>query len=414
MTGLAMPKGISPWGLLRKAGFALWLLAILIVVAPNQLAQAQTYTVLHSFGSGTDGATPLGGLAIYNETDCCLGTTAEGGEYGYGTVFKVRYYDGAWTYTLVHSFTGADGAYPQDSPIDSYGTTPNGTDGIGGTLYGVDTLNNSIITDYSFCGLPDCSSLGENAFASPTIYGTAKGSLLYGTMNAGGSDDAGVLYYIDLSSGEETVVYNFGASNGSQPLYSRLTESPVTLNSPIFYGTASYGGSYPATGGVVFQLDVSTGAVTILHTFLGTPPDGATPRYGVVADTSGNIYGTTSAGGTYGHGTIFKISASGEESILYSFSGGSDGADPYGNLALDNADDLYGTTTDGGSAGYGTLFELSASGTFSVLHTFCSSSSCSDGANPMGASLESGSAVYGTTQNGGDYGMGVAYQFALP
>jgi uncharacterized repeat protein (TIGR03803 family) len=162
--------------------------------------------------------------------------------------------------------------------------------------------------------------------------------------------------------------------------------------------------------GTVYQISPSD-VVTTLHQFVGPASggkgaDGAYPYYGsLVLDPAGNLYGTTYQGGTYGYGTIFRIAPSGTETILYSFTGGKDGANPYGGLLI-HGDALYGTAFAGGS-GDGTLFKLSASG-FTVLHTFTGS----DGASPWSPPIvDSEGNLYGTTSAGGlDYG--VVYEFS--
>jgi len=115
----------------------------------------------------------------------------------------------------------------------------------------------------------------------------------------------------------------------------------------------------------------------VLYRFKGSPTDGQQPNAGMVRDAAGNLYGTTAAGGAYGAGTVFKLDASGKETVLYHFTGGTDGANPRTGLALDAADNLYGTTTYGGDStcivyrsGCGTVFRLNSAGRLKVLHRF--------------------------------------------
>jgi uncharacterized repeat protein (TIGR03803 family) len=138
------------------------------------------------------------------------------------------------------------------------------------------------------------------------------------------------------------------------------------------YGTAASGGSYDR--GTVYRL-APDGTKTVLHSFSGGQRDGATPLGGVIADAAGNLYGATSAGGIgcangEGCGTIFQITPAGTERIVYTFSGGKDGATPVGNLVLGRSGHLYGTTRNGGVAGCGTVFEVSSGGAERVLHAF--------------------------------------------
>src|SRR5271156_6257968 len=139
------------------------------------------------------------------------------------------------------------------------------------------------------------------------------------------------------------------------------------------YGTTSQGGiTGGACGsvgcGIVFKMDQS-GNETVLHSFDGQP-DGASPLAGLVLDAAGNMYGTTSLGGTANFGTVFKLDSTGTETVLYSFAGGPDGADPVADLVLDAAGNLLGTTSMGGTSGAGTVFKLDSTGKESVLYTF--------------------------------------------
>ncbi len=144
---------------------------------------------------------------------------------------------------------------------------------------------------------------------------------------------------------------------------------------------------------------------SILHYFGSSSTDGMYPRSGLLMDAAGSLYGTTSAGGGSpncfsGCGTVFKLDRNGNETILHSFTGGGDGADPLGSLVMDNAGSLYGTTFEGGgSNNYGTVFKITASGKYSVLHRFTGS----DGVNPNGSlRLDLAGNLYGTTALGGD------------
>lgn len=147
----------------------------------------------------------------------------------------------------------------------------------------------------------------------------------------------------------------------------------------------------------MFKLDTS-GNVTALHNFNGGT-DGAGPWAGLLRDPEGNLYGTTYGGGTYGYGTVFQVAPNEEEKVLYSFTGGADGADPFGNLIADSNGNLYGTTPGGGAFGPGTVFKLDKTGTETVLYSF---SGKADGADPNGGLVrDSAGNLYGTTVYGG-------------
>jgi uncharacterized repeat protein (TIGR03803 family) len=172
-----------------------------------------------------------------------------------------------------------------------------------------------------------------------------------------------------------------------------------------FYGTTSQGGfTGGACGvvgcGIVFKMDQS-GNETVLHSFAGQP-DGAIPLAGLILDAAGNLYGTTTQGGTSNLGTVFKLDSAGKETVLYSFTGEPDGAGPVADLVQDAAGNLLGTTSQGGISGAGTVFKLDSTGKESVLYSFTGGA---DGAQPMsGLILDEKGNMYGTTLAGGVVG----------
>jgi uncharacterized repeat protein (TIGR03803 family) len=189
------------------------------------------------------------------------------------------------------------------------------------------------------------------------------------------------------------------------------------------YGETQYGGSNGIFAGTVYQLTNNGTGVwtkTIIHNF-GGKNDGGVPEGGLIMDAAGNLYGTTQEGGTTGWGVVFELSPSSggswTENLLYSFLGGSDGADPLGGVIFDSAGNLYGTTEEGGSAKLGTVFKLtpSASGwTKSVLHNFTGGS---DGAGTWptmpGLAIDAAGNLYGTTPVGGDLTCNCGIVFEL-
>jgi uncharacterized repeat protein (TIGR03803 family) len=199
-----------------------------------------------------------------------------------------------------------------------------------------------------------------------------------------------------------SVIYNFGGSGegGLYPLAGLAIDAAGNL-----YGTASIGGSSGA--GVVFKMTES-GQETVLYSFTGGT-DGANPEASLLMDSAGNLYGTTYAGGTNGIGTVFKLTQSGQETVLYNFAGGTaDGANPQASLIMDRAGNLYSTTYAGGAYGLGTVFELSKNGKETVLHSFGAGT---DGASPVaGVTMDAGGNLYGTTSAGGTYTYGTVFQ----
>jgi uncharacterized repeat protein (TIGR03803 family) len=170
------------------------------------------------------------------------------------------------------------------------------------------------------------------------------------------------------------------------------------------YGTTYAGG--PANYGVVYK--IATGGVeTVLHTFAGTP-DGATPASGVTMDASGDLYGTTSLGGAAAQGVIYEINVAGQETVLHSFTGAQDGSYPSSGVVLDTADNLYGTTFDGGSGANGVVYMLSASGQQTILYNFTGGT---DGANPTGVIRNSAGDLFGSAESGGK-GSGIVYKLS--
>jgi uncharacterized repeat protein (TIGR03803 family) len=220
---------------------------------------------------------------------------------------------------------------------------------------------------------------------------------LYGTTQYGGAKGGyGTVFKLD-SAGKETVLHSFAGTPDAEDPYAGLTRDKAGN----FYGTTLYGGAQGGFG-TVFKLGPK-GKETILHSFAGTP-DGEDPRSVLVRDAAGNLYGTTQYGGSGGgYGTVFKLDAKGELTVLHSFAGTPDGEDPYAGLLRDKAGNLYGTTQYGGTGGgYGTVFKLSFKGKLTLLHSF---SGTPDGVNPLAGLLRDGAGnLYGTTHYGGTAG----------
>jgi uncharacterized repeat protein (TIGR03803 family) len=207
-----------------------------------------------------------------------------------------------------------------------------------------------------------------------------------------------LVFRLDPNTGKETVLYTFtGGADGGEPVAGLIQDA-----AGIFYGTASAAGN--SSGGicglgcgVVFKLNPTTGDYTVLYTFTGGA-DGGTPAAGLIRDADGNLYGTTENAGTSGWGVVFKLDTTGKETVLHSFTGGADGATPRASLILDSAGNLYGTTYQGGapcgSFTCGVIFKVDATGNETVLHTFTGG----DGGNPEAGLLRDSSGnLYGTS-----------------
>jgi uncharacterized repeat protein (TIGR03803 family) len=224
---------------------------------------------------------------------------------------------------------------------------------------------------------------------------TLVGSNLYGTSLYGGAFGNGTVFEVN-ANGREKVLYSFtGGSDGS------LAAGVISDKNGNLYGTTVWGGVERA--GAVFKIDKS-GNETVLHSFTGFPTDGENPEAGPVRDQAGSLYGTTLNAGGFGFGSVFKVDASGTETLLYSFTGGSDGAYPYGGLIIDDAGNLYGCTAYGGPYGTGTngngvVFKIDSAGNESVLYSFAGGT---DGAHPWaGVIRDHAGNLFGTTHDGG-------------
>lgn len=202
-----------------------------------------------------------------------------------------------------------------------------------------------------------------------------------------------------------SVIHDFtGGSDGGNPLAGFTIDAGGNL-----YGTTNAGGAYGA--GTIFKV-TATGNEIVLHSFKGGT-DGANPQASLVMDAVGNLYGTTNAGGPSGAGTVFKVTAKGRETVLYSFTGKADGANPQASLVMDAAGNLYGTASAGGSNGNGTVFSLAPKKTGGrlsekVLYSFGKGT---DGAIPVASvTFDAAGNLYGTTSAGGAYGYGIVFR----
>lgn len=218
-----------------------------------------------------------------------------------------------------------------------------------------------------------------------------------------------LLLVASASAGTESILYSFtGGNDGGNPVDLGLL---VRDNSGTLYGTTEDGGS--CGEGTAFALS-SAGVETVLHSFCGT--DGASPIAGLIHDSSGTFYGTTFGGGSVGCGTAFKLVGS-TLTTLHSFACGSDGGGPFG-VVLDKSGNLYGIADLGGTNNNGLVWEVSTSGAYSVIYTFCSLSNCTDGAFPSGGlAMDAAGNLYGTTGNGGtgvscSLGCGVVFELS--
>jgi uncharacterized repeat protein (TIGR03803 family) len=219
----------------------------------------------------------------------------------------------------------------------------------------------------------------------------------YGAAAMGGNL-FGTIFTFNQTQGI-TVLASFGLQDGGgYPESQMIRDEQGNL-----YGTAwGYNGGYG--NGAVYEL-TSAGVLKVLYEFSGGA-DGLAPYGGLVRDNAGNLYGTTTRGGTFGFGTVFEVTPQGAETVLYSFRGGTDGQDPLGTLLRDGEGNLYDTTALGGNS-YGTVFRVSKSGAEIILHKFTQA----DGEEPIaGLIRDSKGNLYGTTEFGGSFSRGVIFE----
>jgi uncharacterized repeat protein (TIGR03803 family) len=312
----------------------------------------------------------------------------------------------AQTYSVLYDFGGVagDGGDPtgtliQDAAGNFYGTTQVGGQYGVGTIFKLTAASNETLL-YDFNLPPDAM------LPAAGLYRDAKGNL-YGTTREGGvhgpPNGSGTVFKLD-ATGNETVLHSFGKGrDGNDPQCAVIADAKGNL-----YGTTGGGGKYGA--GTVFRIG-ATGGETVLHDFAGT--DGAVPAAGLIRDAQGSLFGTTISGGTNGYGTVFRLTADGKETDLYSFCSApncTDGGQPIAGLIQDKLGNLFGTTANGGANDQGTVFELTKSGKEIVLHSFGAVNS-GDGRWPWaGLIWDSESYLYGTTYTGGAYDSGTVFK----
>lgn len=389
---------------------------------------AQSYTVLHVFGASGDGSVPFGPPTLDGKGHV-LGSTASGGGtgcggYGCGTIFALTQKANLeWSETILHSFTdNGDGADPGGNLV---------LDGLGhlyGTASGAGPGQAAVFELSHFPGKWELSEIYQ-PYASPGLLLDAVGNL-YGFFGRGnlGSGAIGI-----LSPGDDgwnyTQLYSFCSQQGGCP-DGAVPKSPLTWDSRgNLYGTTLYGGvsTLPCPGslgcGVAFELTPngdSTWTYRVMHRFASTKTDGQYPDGGLTIDAAGNAYGVAGEGGVNGTGTIFKLTptnaGSWTQTVLYDFPNCAEGCYPDGTMIFDKAGNLYGAAGGGlqdcGSYTCGTIFRLvprpGGKWQYEVVHKFTGA----DGAFPWGVVCDGKSNLFGTTENGGTYNSGVAFEIS--
>lgn len=451
--------------------------------------RAWTFKTIHTFGKYVDGHTPEGSLTI-DSSGNLYGTTRNGGARGSGTVFEVSPTATGWSESVLYSFEyqAGDGINPVSGVIldgkgNLYGTTPYGPRNAGGTVFELSPAGSAWAETilYKFTG-PDGNNpstlvfdkagnlygaaleggahgndgcifelVAANGWAPTVLYsfaGGADGNLLvggltsdqagnlYGTTYFGGTgvcstNGCGTVYELSPSSSgwTKTILHNFaGGSDGSNPATQVFVDAAGNV-----YGTTS--GILPIdfpglpSGGTAFRLtpgSAGTWTESVLS-FSGT--DGYSARAGLISDSNGNLYGTTTYGGVYGLGAVYeiKLNTNGNrtEKLLYSFAGVPDGQYPFGKLVFDQAGNLYGTTNSGGAStncngydppyGCGAVYRLSPTETGpwseEVIYSFTGPTA--DAFYPVaGLAIDGEGNLYGTAVFGGANGYGAAFEIS--
>jgi uncharacterized repeat protein (TIGR03803 family) len=382
-----------------------------------------TESVIHSFNfNGTDGGNPAYGGLVSDGAGNLYGMASQAGAYDSGVLFELTPNgSGGWTENVLHNFGLInDGSGPESGLV---------FDGAG-NLYGTNVAGGIHNDGVAFEFSPDGSggwtekvlhSFGNGTdgvypFDSLVIDGFGN---LYGTTYRGGIHNYGTVFELSPNGSggwTERVLhsFNFNGADGAIP-YASLAIDPAGN----LYGTTAYGGiNY--YGGTVFELSPNgSGGWTekVLHSFNYNGTDGAFPTGGLILDSANNLYGTTEQGGIHGEGTVFQLTpqmgGSWTEKVLLSFNG-SDGAYPQGSLVhFGSSADLYGTTSNGGVNGVGTVFKMTPTqgGNWaeSVLHNF--SPDGSDGTYPQGSLMfDSAGNLYGATPLGGTFNSGTVFE----
>jgi uncharacterized repeat protein (TIGR03803 family) len=404
----------------------------ILTMALSVMAQPQTFTVLHSFTGGQDGANPLAGLNM-DHAGNLYGTASLGGR-GFGTVYKLARHGSSWILGPLYQFRGGtDGFYPEArvtvaSDGTLYGTTFYGGNSNIACLQGATQTCGTVFhltPPPNACSTTVCSWRETQIFLGntfPNFFFFGPGDLifdqmgnLYGTAFQGSGEGGQGGVFELMPSGEgwsESEIVGFGnpATGGAEPFGGVIMDSAGNL-----YGTTNGTFGVPHFPyGTVFEASPSGSGwtATALHTFQNGN-DGAFPKADLVMDATGNLYGTTSSGGSGNGGTVFELSPSGSGwtfNVLYSFAG-PPGRGPFGPVLLDSAGNLYGTTLAGGAYQQGAVFKLTHSNgiwTYSSLHDFTNGS---DGRSPNGHLLfDANGNLYGTAGWGGATGNGVVWE----
>jgi uncharacterized repeat protein (TIGR03803 family) len=353
------------------------------------LAAASTLKTLYSIAGSPDGTNPAAPLTEVN--GMLYGTSATGGAYGHGTVYRLDPATGKER--IIYTFSGgSDGDSPTGTLIAAHGhlygvTSRAGANGFG-TVFTINPGSGAETVLHAFAG-------GNDGIAPLAI--VYDGGVLYGVTIGGGASSHGTLFAIDTSTNAETTVYAFkGTSDGAEP-------GALVTKDGVIYGTTEDGGT--SGFGAVFKFDPTTGTESVIYSV-----NQSTDGYGPVGltDIANRLYVIVPIGGPIGWGSVIEVNpVSGAGSVLYAFTGGADGGEPSGALTLSGRA-LYGTTFYGGTSGQGTVFRLDPkTGQELAVYSF---SSGVDGGLPEAGVISANGTLYGTTIWGGLHNGGTAFE----
>lgn len=396
---------------------------VILTIALLATSGMASEKVLHNFGiSGADGQYPMTGL-VSDGAGNLYGTTYQGGSRGFGTVFETSPNGrGGWTTKVLHNFTVGvdDGFYPTaglifDTAGNLYGTTAQGGSQGHGAVF---EMTPNLAGGWTEKVLHNFG-IGQNDGQDPSagLVFDASGNL-YGTTVSGGTKGGGTVFEMkpNASGGwTEGPIYSFGNGehDAQEPSAGVIFDGAGNL-----YGTTSAGGSEGV--GTVFELTpngMGGWIGTVIHNFGISDNDGQNPKAGLILDGAGNLYGTTWLGGSESDGTVFEVARNGSswtERVIHNFGiSDNDGQNPAASLIFDGAGNLYGTTEFGGAEAAGTVFKMTPNGsggwTETLLHNF--DLDTNDGVHPEGAViLNSAGDLYGTTYAGGSQNYGTVFE----
>ena len=374
---------------------------ILSLTSAISFANTFSYQEIYSFLGGVDGLNLRSNLTIGENGDV-YGATMLGGnstycEFGCGTIFKIDATTGIKS--TIYNFQGSsnDGAllfagvtFGPDGYL--YGTTSRGGLYGGGTLFKIDTLGHETILK-NFNGINGFSPQGDLVVGPDND--------LYGTTEGGGVNGFGSIFKLS-KQGVESDLYYFKGTRYQEG--KEVDAELVTGSDGYLYGTTYHGGKNGT--GTIFKIDTQGHEQTI-YQFTNGAQNATNPAAGLLVGPDGDLYGTTSRGGNYNFGTVFKVDTNGNETTLYSFKGYSkqDGGFPIASLVTGPDGDLYGTTSRGGLYGGGTVFEITTTGLEKVIYNF------PKGCEPSAKlAVDSKGNLYGTTYFGGVNNAGLVFK----